>query len=449
MNRNRPPLRIIDVNGRAVVVGGSPAVPSIRMRRPAPLHVTRRVTALLLLAPFTQTSGQAAPGASAAAEYRCTQPTGGDPNRPHPVCEVKPVITRGPYLSAPTDTSATIIWMTDLPSHSRVIYGTGDSLTMEAVPTRHGMSPVGKLHSIRLTGLQAGRTYRYRVVSTPVLELNSYWSRKGLELQSETHSFTTFDRRKPTVSFVSISDTHESVPRIDSIMRKIDWSTTEFLVHTGDAFNGSTSEAQLWDKWLDPMIKGGLGSSRPLVFARGNHDTRGSFAREIEHYVPIEEGRFYYARDVGPVHLLVIDTGEDKHDSTQVYAGLNDMERYRAQELAWLKRHTQTSARLREAPFRIAVMHQPRWGWLRGDNEAAQAEWTAAANAAKVDLVIAGHTHRYSLTPAGGPMGNNYPILVVGQGQLAKVDATATEIRVSVVGQDGSTVSSFTVPRKK
>jgi acid phosphatase type 7 len=405
--------------------------------------------AVLLLTPAATAAGQAAQPASNAPGYTCTQPTGGDPNRPHPVCEVRPVITHGPYLSAPTDTSATIVWATDLPSHSKVLYGTGDVLSSEAVPTRHGMAPVGTLHAVRLTGLQPGRTYRYRVVSTPVLELNSYWSKKGLELQSETHSFTTFDRRKPTVSFVSISDTHESVPRIDSILQKVDWSRTDFLVHTGDAFNGVTSEDQVWGKWLDPLIKGGLGQSKPLIFARGNHDTRGGFARELERYVPIEDGRFYYARDVGPVHFLVIDTGEDKHDTTQVYARLNRMEEYRAQELEWLRRHTRTSARLKEAPFRIAVMHQPRWGWLSSDNQAAQAAWTAAANEAKVDLVIAGHTHRYSLTQPGGPTGNRYPILVVGQGQVAKVDASATEIRVMVIDRDGSTVNTFTVPRAK
>ena len=89
------------------------------------------------------------------------------------------------------------------------------------------------------------------------------------------------------------------------------------------------------------------------------------------------------------------------------------------------------------------------WGWLSGDNQAAQAAWTAAANEAKVDLVIAGHTHRYSYTPPGSPAGNNYPILVVGQGQLAKVDASGTAIQVTVLDRDGSTLNAFTVPRVK
>ena len=386
-------------------------------------------------------------GAAIPSGTTCTQPTGGDANRPFPVCDVRPAITHGPYLSAPTDTSATIVWMTDLPSHSKVVYGTGGALNMEKIAAKDGMAPVGRLHSVRLTGLQPGRTYQYRVVSTPVLELNSYWPKKGLELASETYSFTTFDRTRPTASFVSISDTHESVARIDSIMRQVDWSRTDFLVHTGDAFNGVTSETQLWERWLDPLIAGGLKQSKPLIFARGNHDTRGPFARELTHYVPIEEGRFYYARDIGPVHLLVIDTGEDKPDSTQVYARLNLMEEYRREELAWLRRHIASSARLREAPFRVVVMHQPHWGWLSGDNAAAQAAWTASANEAKVDLVIAGHRHRYSLTQPRGQGENSYPIVVVGQGQVAKVHATATELRVTVVGSDGTTVGELTVPR--
>jgi len=415
----------------------------VRRCRPSTIAVS---VCLLTGALSVNAASQVTP---AAAPYACTQPTGGDPNRPFPVCEVRSVITRGPYLSAPTDTSATIVWMTDLPSHSKVVYGMGEALDREAVPSRDGMTPVGRLHSVRLTGLRPGQTYQYRVVSTPVLELNSYWSKKGLESRSEPHTFTTFDPRKSTASFVSISDTHESVARIDSIMQKVDWSKTDFLVHTGDAFNGVTSEAQVWDRWLTPMIKGGLSRGKPLIFARGNHDTRGGFARELTEHVPIEEGRFYYTRDIGPLHLLVIDTGEDKDDTTQVYARLNLMQEYRAKELAWLRQHTQSSTRLHEAPFRVVVMHQPHWGWLGGDNERERAAWTAAANEARVDLVIAGHRHRFSLTPAGCPDGNTYPILVVGQDQVARVDASTREIRVVVIDRDGSTVSDFTVPRAR
>ncbi len=385
------------------------------------------------------------------ADVTCTSPSGGDANRPHPVCHVRAVVTRGPYLHAPTDSSATITWMTDLPSHVRVQYGTDGTMTQDAFAVTDGMVNVGRLHTVRLTGLRPGQRYQYRVVSTPVLELPSYWPKKGLESPSDVFAFRTFDARQATATFASISDTHESIGRIDTLMSRLDWNTLDFLVHTGDAFNGVTSEAQIWDHWLSPLIRTGLRQSTPLVFARGNHDTRGPFARDLTRYVPIEEGRFYYARDIGPVHLLVIDTGEDKPDSTQVYATLNRMEAYRATELDWLKRHAATSPRVRSAPFRVAVMHQPRWGWgwLSPAADSARAEWIAAANAAGVDLVIAGHNHRFSLTPPD-THGNAYPVLVVGQDQVAKVHATATELRVEVIGKDGERVSAFTLkPRTR
>lgn len=382
----------------------------------------------------------------------CTaRPTSGNADHPHPVCDVRAVVTRGPYLHAPTDSSAAITWMTDLPSQSRVMFGVDGQLTREAIEVKDGMVAVGTLHSVRLTGLRPGQRYQYRVVSTPVLELPSYWPKTGLESQSETYSFVTFDSRKTTATFASISDTHESIGRIDTLMARLDWSTLDFLVHTGDAFNGVTSEGQVWDNWLSPLIRTGLRQSTPLVFARGNHDTRGPFARELARYVPIEDGRFYYARDIGPVHLLIVDTGEDKPDSTQVYAQLNRMEAYRADELAWFKQHTTTAARARSAPFRVVVMHQPTWGWgwrSSPASDSARAQWVAAANAAGVDLVIAGHNHRFSLTQPGA-QGNNYPVLVVGQDQVAKVHATATELRVQVIGKDGEEVSAFTLPVKQ
>jgi predicted phosphodiesterase len=383
------------------------------------------------------------------AGVRCTAtPTGDDANAPHPVCNVKPVITHGPYISAPTDTSATIIWMTDLPSSAKVMYGDNGSIDNEAVSSRDGLVDVGTLHVIRLTGLTPGRKYQYRIVSTPVLDLAAYWPRIGLQLESDTYSFTTFDTRKPEVSFVSITDTHEDLHRIDSLMTKIDWPRIDFLVHTGDCTNWVASEEQLWQKCLDPLIAGGMQHSTPLIFARGNHDTRGAYARELARDIPIEGGRFYYTRDDGPLHLIIIDTGEDKSDTTQVYAGLNAMTSYHDRELKWLEEEPTTSSRSRTAPFRVLLMHQPHWGWLgHGDQKTARAAWTAAANAARVDLVIAGHTHRFSLTPAGSPLGNDYPILVVGQGDVAKVDATATSLHVTVVAQDGSVRTDFTLHR--
>lgn len=375
----------------------------------------------------------------------CPATTGGDPAAPFPVCDVTAVITHGPYLSAPTDSSAIITWTTDRAAHVRVLYGEGDSLKLEAVSARHGMLDVGTVHRVRLSGLKPGREYRYRIVVNPVLELLSYWPKKGVETVSKVYTFRTFSPALDTVRFVATTDLHESLPRIRSVNSLIDWSRIDFFAFTGDAFNGLTSERQLWERWLDPLIDAGM-STVPMLYARGNHDTRGGFARQLDQYVPIEEGRFYFSRDIGPLHMIVLDTGEDKPDSTQVYARLNAMAPYRQAELSWFREHVGSDQRMRSAPFRVILMHQPQWGALGGDQELAEREWTTVANQGKVDLVIAGHDHRFSLTQPGGPGGNNFPILVVGQGQIAQVEADAHMLVARVIDSDGTVVNELRIP---
>jgi predicted phosphodiesterase len=362
---------------------------------------------------------------------------------PYTVYDTKPVLTQGPYLVATSDTTATVVWMTDTPSHSKVRYGTANNLSAVVEPQKDGLVPVGTLHVVHLTGLKPGQTYQYQVVSTRVVKLKPYWPDKGITTESPVYSFTTLDPRKPKISFSFITDTHEDIRRINTLLGRIDWSTTDFLVHGGDAFHWIDSEEHLFRNWLEPTTRA-LQHRIPLVFARGNHELRGAFARSLFNYVPTFEDRYYFARDHGPVHLLVIDSGEDKPDDTNVYAELNRLKAYREQQFAWLQEHVRTSRRLAEAPFRVVVMHQPHWGWVDGQND----KWTALANKAGVDLVIAGHTHRFAYVKPG-ERGNNYHLLIVGQDQVATVDATGSELKVVVMASDGKVVESFTLPAKR
>jgi predicted phosphodiesterase len=364
-------------------------------------------------------------------------------SEPYKVYDTRPVITEGPYLVATSETSASIVWLTDTPSHAKVLYGTHGDLSTTVEPQVDGLVPVGTRHVVHLTNLSAGTTYSYEVVSTRVVKLKAYWPDKGRDVRSGPHQFTTLDRNNPTVSFSVVTDTHEDRNRIERLNQTIDWETTDFLVHTGDAFHWIDSEEHLFNAWLRPTIAG-LGHNKPLLFARGNHELRGPFARRLADYVPTPEGRFYYSREAGPVHLIVLDTGEDKPDDTNVYAELNRTAPYRAEELDWFRRHVTTTARVSEAPFRVIVMHQPQWGWL-ADGPTA---WIETANGAGVDLVIAGHRHRFSYSPPGPDVEHAYHLLVVGQDQVARVHATSSELTVTVTDADGSVVHTVVIPRR-
>ncbi|MBI4876442.1 MAG: metallophosphoesterase family protein [Acidobacteria bacterium] len=362
-------------------------------------------------------------------------------NEPFPVHETRPLIVNGPYLLAPAEDSVTVVWMTDTPCHSKVLYGV-ESPNREADHAEHGLLPIGLRHAVRVTGLEAGQTYRYRVVSTRVVKMKSYWPEMGLQAESPIYSFTTLDRKKPAVSFSAITDTHEDTARLTGLTKRIDWAGTDFLVHLGDAFHGIESEEAIWSKFLDPVTKA-LAFIRPLLFVRGNHEARGPGARSLADYVPLPEGRFYYARDHGPVHFVVLDTGEDKDDSTNVYARLNRFKSYREEELAWFDRHVRSERRMTEAPFRVLLMHAPNWGWT--DNQGAK--WTEVANRGKFDLAISGHTHRFAHT-LPGQKDNAYHQLVLGPENLARVDASEGELRVAVTTREGEAVESFTIAKR-
>lgn len=362
-------------------------------------------------------------------------------NAPYKVYDTTPAIIMGPLLLDMAEDSVVIEWMTDAPGDATVSYGER-SLDQEAVPQIDGLVPVGRMHRVVLRGLRPGRTYRYRVASRRVVALRPYWPDRGHAVESPVYTFTTFDASKHGASFATMTDTHENVERVAALMELAQRQPVDFVVHTGDGVHYATGEDQLKDKFLDP-VAAGLKGCVPLLYARGNHEYRGEFARSLGDYLHAQEGRYYYTRDQGPVHLVVVDTGEDKPDATNVYAGLNDLRSYRIAEYAWFKQVLADEPRTRTAPFTIVLGHDPGWGWLDG----ADTEWTKRANEAGVDLFIAGHLHRLERVEPG-ERGNDFTILALGQDQIARVDADERELKVAVVDRAGKTLDAFVLKRK-
>jgi hypothetical protein len=170
------------------------------------------------------------------------------------------------------------------------------------------------------------------------------------------------------------------------------------------------------------------------MFVRGNHEMRGAFARDLLDYVPTPEGRYYYALDHGPLHLIILDTGEDKADETNVYAGLNKVEPYRLEEYAWFERHLENDRRAAGRPSATgtenAAASGRRWPTVEGD------------------LILGGHLHRLSKVEPG-TQGNEFTALALGQDQVGRVEATARELRVTVCGTDGKIVETLTIQARR
>jgi len=131
----------------------------------------------------------------------------------------------------------------------------------------------------------------------------------------------------------------------------------DLVFFNGDSLSHLENESQVLERCLKPAS--GLFASRtPLLLVRGNHETRGAFARDLGRYLALPDGRFHYSFDHGPVHFVVMDTGEDKEDGHWAYSGLTDFDAYRQQEAEWLAREVASPA-FKQARFRVLVAHMP------------------------------------------------------------------------------------------
>lgn len=79
------------------------------------------------------------------------------------------------------------------------------------------------------------------------------------------------------------------------------------------------------------------GGEIPVVFSRGNHDTRGIFAEKIEEHTPTDGGRSYFTFRVGSLWGVVLDCGEDKNDDHPEYGHTVCCSDFRRRQIEFLK----------------------------------------------------------------------------------------------------------------
>jgi predicted phosphodiesterase len=361
-------------------------------------------------------------------------------------------LTHGPYLQQLTETSVMIVWTTNDRAISWVEYGTGENLgsfptygsvVQTAKSSSHGLvEAYTKLHRVLISGLEPGAQYRYRIFSKQILEFQPYEVTYGASTASGVHHFTTLDLERDSFSFVVLNDIHQDTTELDGMLRDLPWGEIDLVFYNGDLIDYYEDDSQLFDGFLDTSVRH-FAREIPLILVRGNHETRGKNARRLMDFFPTRNGRFYYSFNQGSVHFIVLDSGEDKEDSHPVYAGLAEFDQYRQEQADWLRRDIETVAS-RTARFRVALFHIPPFGG-RGHGATHVSEtWNELLNEAGVDLVLNGHTHRFSrLDPEPGK--NMYPILINGKDMLTRVDVTENRLKVMVTQLGGGIVDTFTI----
>ena len=362
-------------------------------------------------------------------------------------------ITVGPYLQGPAQDSMTVMWLTSGESTSWVEYGSDkNNLDKKAVSVKAGLIDAGiTLHKIRITGLQPGRKYFYRACSKHILKFGAYKVKFGRTVKSDIYDFCTLDPKKKSISFVVFNDIHENVENFKARFELIKNKPFDLVFLNGDHLSTVHSEQQIVDKLLKPCTE--LFAHRvPFILVRGNHETRGSFSRMLSNYVDYPQQRYYYSFDDGPVHFVILDSGEDKEDSHWAYSGMNSFDGYRDQQKIWLEKEIRSRS-FRKAKFRVCLTHIPFFkpkDWY-GPAECRR-KWMGLLNKGKIDLHISGHTHKYEiLQPKRGE--HCYPVVIgggpkKGQGTVTCVAAGKKKITVQVLDDTGKTIGTLEVKKK-
>lgn len=133
----------------------------------------------------------------------------------------------------------------------------------------------------------------------------------------------------------------------------------------------------------------------PIVYARGNHETRGEIASQMINYFPHSTGEFYFTFNFGEISAIVLDPGEDKEDNHPEYSGLVDFSNYREQEYNWL-----CSLKKDNFPgkYLIAFSHDPKIDKHFGK------DWNEPLKNLGVDLIVGGHYHISDFVDAQPPI---------------------------------------------
>ena len=238
-------------------------------------------------------------------------------------------IIAGPYLQKPMENSMAIMWVTNKNCTGYVNYGLSESMKNKAFSISSGLIEANKkIHRITIENLKPGTTYFYQVESTEIVKFEPYKVTFGEQVNSGIYKFKTLDNKKKQFSFLVLNDLHDNLDLTKALLAPENINNCDLIFLNGDIISDPQDEGQII-KFLSTLTELAAAQT-PCIFVRGNHETRGRYARMFSDYIANPEERFYYSFAHGPVHFVVLDSGEDKEDSHWAYSGLNDFDGYRS-----------------------------------------------------------------------------------------------------------------------
>ncbi|WP_215223943.1 purple acid phosphatase family protein [Echinicola shivajiensis] len=350
-----------------------------------------------------------------------------------------------PYLQNLKEDRVSIMFITKENSLSWVEYGE-EKCDQKAFKKVDGFIEANnRLNKIKLKGLKPNTTYQYQVVSKPLIKFEPYEQQFGKVIKGEIYYFTTPSKDSNEVSCIILNDIHDRPYSFRELMALNNDFTYDFVALNGDMFDYQTDEKQLIDHLIAPCTDL-FASEKPFLMIRGNHETRGKYARQFKDYFDYEGNEFYFSFRQGPVHFIVLDSGEDKEDDHEAYNGMVDFDDFRKEQAAWLQNELENNT-YNSCKYKVVLMHIPPYhsGDWHGTTHCREV-FSPIFEKHNIDMVISGHTHRYGIHKANDE--HSYPIIIgggpkTGSRTLIQLHADNKRLNIKMISDKGEVVGEY------
>lgn len=255
----------------------------------------------------------------------------------------------------------------------------------------------------------------YTVCFAPVADRAPYFPKSG-NIESLTRSFRA-PGKNPTVKAYHLCDTHTHVTQ-PTKAAEFYGEDTDLIIMNGDIPNHSGSREMIMK--VHELCQRVTHGELPIIFTRGNHDTRGAAALDFVGCTPNLGGDFFYTTRYGSIWALLLDCGEDKSDGHKEYGGMVSFEGYRRRQIDFLRRINAQADREYLAPgvkHRVAVCHIPLfsdWNLFASD---IYSQWLEELNKMGLEIMLCGHNHTTQFFPDGADCGfgrMDFPVVIGG-----------------------------------
>ena len=232
------------------------------------------------------------------------------------------------------------------------------------------------IHSIHVPYAHLNNN-RYDIGSTRVIEQYGYGSRLGKTVNAGPYTLRV--NEGATQTYLCISDWHSYIKKAKAAIGAL--GAYDAVIMLGDPNTNMEVEEQA----VQYIVQFGgdiTGGEMPVIFVRGNHETRGAFAAALPEYLGYN--KLYYTVKRGEYSFLILDSGEDKPDDHVEYGEMDSYEYHRAEMLEWLQTKPQITDKL------VVLSHA--WQVSEPEPEVSRAAWDVLQDMG-ARFMISGHKH--------------------------------------------------------